>query len=244
MGFSGFEGVELDGIPEMETVNESQAPGVVESTPSVGPSIMVSEASWGQLHSEILNAWIDDEDEWGGDSMEALAKRLRSSSDEFAMILEDVPKDVLAKKRLERLLELESIRNKDGSWDKLENIVIRKLLHAVESRQVPKTSELLAIASVANKANRRVSNTNQGLGGNGGTVINVHGASSGELSLPGAGGLGVMRLTLSPKSVEHLSKGITIDASAEKFSDSVEMLGTPDVPELSKMADRFGESDE
>ena len=70
------------------------------------------------------------------------------------------------------------------------------------------------------------------------TTINVMNNGGGaEIQLPGAGHIGTMKLTLSPKTVGQLSKGITIDGTAEKYTDGIEMLGGDDVPQLSKLAD-------
>lgn len=193
--------------------------------------------AWGQLHTEILEAWLIDEDVWGGEAMAALAKRLRCDLDEFDAAMRMVSEETLAVKRAERLLEAERIRNKDISWDRLEDAVLQKLDSHVRTARNLKVGELLAIAQTANRATRRSNPGGPNVTGN--TIINMNsgGAADAQVKLPGPGQLGTMTLTLSPKTVGQLSRGITIDADVEKFSESVQMLGGDDVPILGKMAD-------
>lgn len=208
-----------------------------EIQPESGVGVEKKKIRWGQLHTEILEAWLVDDDVWGGPAMVELAKRLRGSPDEFAMIISEIGEEELALKRMERLLEAERIRNKDVNWDRLEDAVLSKLDAAVRKGELKKPAELLAVAQVANRAVRR----SQGGGGMGNhTTINLTNGEGGKtaISLPGAGQLGSMTLTLSAKTVSQLGKGITtIDAIPNKFSDSIEMLGGKDVPQLSKLAD-------
>lgn len=191
--------------------------------------------AWGQLQQEILDAFIADEDEVGGPVMTDLARRLRSGLDDLMEVLDRTDPKVWAAKRLNRLLQAERIRNRDINWDVLEDAVLQKLMGVVETSKIIKTSELLAIAQVANRANRRSIPMHNNNGGN--TFIQVNNGGAGGVQLPGPGGLGTMRLTLSARTVNQLGSGITIDASAEKFTDSIEMLGGDDVSMLSKLAD-------
>lgn len=191
--------------------------------------------AWGQIQIEILDAVLDDEDEWGGENLTALASRLRSSIDDFAEILNQTDEQQWNAKRLERLLQRERIRNRDLSWSEVEAGAIGKLINIVNGKTV-KTSEILAIAQVANRAIRRKDPNNMGEN-RGNTTINVNGAQGAEIQLPGSGNLGTMKLTLSARTVNQLSQGITIEATAEKYTDGIEMLGGDDVPQLSKLAD-------
>ena len=190
---------------------------------------------WGQLQAEILDALIADEDEWGGPAMEALAKRLRSEVTDFENVMEMTNPEEFATKRLERLLQMERIRNRSLNWDSVEDAALHKLVGILEGKTQLKVAEVLAIASTANRANR-AREGNQ-MAGNGNTYIQVNGSGNPSVELPGPGGLGTMRLTLSKKTVSQLGQGITIDAETEKYTDTIEMLGGGDVPMLSKLAD-------
>ena len=192
-------------------------------------------AKWGQLQGEILDAVLQDEDEWGGEHLESLARRLRTTVEDLGMVIEGTNPDEWTQKRLERLLQMERIRNRDVNWDVLEDAATGKLMSLLEGRTPMKTAEVLAIAVAANRANRAHRGVNP-MAGNG-VTINMNGGPGQAVELPGPGGLGTMRLTLSPKTVNQLGQGITIEAEAEKYTDSVEMLDGKDVPMLSKMAD-------
>lgn len=197
----------------------------------------VAYLGWGQIQTEILDAVINDDDVWDGENLQALAKRLRSTVEDFAAIVEQTDPQLWNKRRLDRLLQREQIRNKDYSWDEVEAAAIGKLHALVQNGKMIKTAEILAIAQAANKATRRVGGGQMPLPGGNVTTINVNGVKDTDIQLPGPGNLGTMRLTLSAKTVNQLSQGITIDAQAEKYTDSIEMLGGDDVPELSKLAD-------
>lgn len=191
--------------------------------------------AWGQIQTEILDAVLDDNDIWGGEYLQALALRLRSTLEDFEQILEMTDESEWNKQRLERLLQRERILHRDFDWDVIESAATAKLGVILQSRTV-KTAEILAIAQAANRATRRKGVNQMPPGGN--TNINVYqGNGNAEIQLPGSGHLGSMKLTLSAKTVGQLSKGITIDATAEKYTDGIEMLGGDDVPQLSKLAD-------
>lgn len=191
---------------------------------------------WGQLQAEILDAIILDEEHEGEGqpALESLARRLRSSLEDFEMIIRMTNPQEFSAKRLERLLQLERIRNRDASWDSVEDGALRKLALMLEGRNL-KLAEVLAIANTANRASR----TRGGgqMAPTSVTNIQVNGNGSPSVELPGPGGLGTMRLTLSKKTVNQLGQGITIDVEPEKYTDSIEMLEGKDVPLISKMAD-------
>lgn len=233
----GFKGVE---ITADDIFSDSQGVGGTpesESKAVAAPQGGVPAGGWlpwGYLQDEILEAYIDDEDEIDGENMTALAKRLRTSVEELGAIVQCTEPSLFETKRMEKLLERERLRHKDVSWDKLEVLALRKMTDLVETRKVTKVGELLAIAATANKAVRKqgspaVSQYNQ---------TNVFMAGGNQTAeLPGPGGLGTMRLTLSPRTVQQLSQGVTIEAEVEKFSDGIEMLHAEDVPEINKLAD-------
>lgn len=191
---------------------------------------------WGQIQTEILTAFLQDEEVWGGTALQELATRLRSNVSDFEMIVEQTDPKVWSKERLNKLLQMEKIRNRDYSWDEVEVVAIGKLAQIVQDPRMTKTAEILAIAQAANRAHRR-SGGNQMTPGNNTTINVMNNGGGAEIQLPGAGHIGTMKLTLSAKTVGQLSKGITIDATAEKYTDGIEMLGGDDVPELSKLAD-------
>lgn len=200
----------------------------------------VSQGSWipwGQLQDEIMTAFLLDEEKWeGGENLEGLAKRLRSSIEEFKAIQEQTDPQIWENKRLLKLLEAESIRNKSFRWDQVENLALAKLHTMVERNQVKKLGELLAIAQTANRATRR----NEGgapMAPNLTQVNVVIPGAGGAQTLPGPGNLGVMRLNLSDRTVKQLSKGKVIDHDSAPLSERIEMLGPNDVPNLSKAAD-------
>lgn len=227
--------VNLDSLAaELSGINfdENPTPGG-SSEEETGSHIASAKVPWGQLHQEILEAWLVDEDEWAGPAMQALAKRLRTPVEDFAYAMEEVGSEEISIRRAERLLEAERIRNKDINWDRLEEAVLGKLMTHVKTSKNLKTGELLAIAQTANRATRKTGGTPVG-----GPNINIqmNGGSEQQVSLPGAGNLGTMTLTLTPKTIQQLSQGITIDGEAEKFSDSIEMLGGEDLKELNKLA--------
>lgn len=229
---------------EMENEIESQAGGSFETLEEMSSEsqrgLGKNFAEWGQLHTEILEAWLVDEDEWGGEAMVALGKRLRCDLDDFAFAMGEIPEEVRNMKRAERLLEAERIRNVDINWDRLEEAVLSKLDNHVRNTKNLKIGEMLSIAQVANRATRRTRTQGDKSMGSGNTFINLNapGGSQTQVSLPGPGQLGSMTLTLSPRVVSQLGQGITtIDGELEKFSESIEMLDGKDVGELSKLAD-------
>lgn len=238
-GGGSAEGLDLGLGDSFEDFGEG-AGGVVESkglnSEVTGPSQAGGWMKWGQLQAEILDAIIqDEEDEEGGQkALESLARRLRSSVEDFEMIIRMTDPMEFSTKRLERLLQLERIRNRDANWDSVEEGALRKLMGMLDGRGL-KVGEILAIASTANRASRTRGGSQVAPTNTMNVQINANGGQAVEL--PGPGGLGTMRLTLSKKTVAQLGQGITIDVEAEKYTDSIEMLGAGDVPVISKLAD-------
>lgn len=234
-----YDELELEGAAGAFEMDSQKTGGTSESEGSNSTAMAAPAGGWmkwGQLQQEILDALIADEDEVGGQHLQELAKRLRSSVEDLELVMNRTDPEVFMAKRLDRLLQLERIRRKDVSWDVLEDAALGKLMTLLETNRVNKVGELLAVAQAANRAARK-----PGVGDMKtipGTTVNVYGGGGSiQAELPGPGSLGSMRLTLSPKTVDQLSKGVTIDATAEKFSDSIEMLDGDDVPLISKMAD-------
>jgi hypothetical protein len=201
---------------------------------------------WEQIQDEILVAFLMDEEEWEGENgepkeaMSSLAKRLRSSVEEFRGIVENTSPQIFEQKRLLKLLEAERIRNKAYRWDQVEELALAKIHNLVERGLVRKLPELLAIAQTANRASRKVG------GPDGGapmipnlTQVNIQMNGDGSVNsvLPGPGNLGVMKLSLSSRALTQISKGKVIDADALPLSQRIEMLGPVDVPGLGKIAD-------
>lgn len=191
---------------------------------------------WGQIHTEILDAFLIDEENWEGDALKALAKRLRATVEELFEVYDSINPTEWSVKRLERLLENERVRNKDVNWDRLESATLGKLTQLVESNKNMKLGELLAVATAANRASRRTGgapmpghNVNVFMGGN---------QQGAEIALPGPSHLGTMKLTLTAKTVEQLGQGITIDHESDKLSEKVEMLGGDDIPAMNDLADK------
>lgn len=191
---------------------------------------------WGQLHQEILEAWLVDEDEWGGPAMQALAKRLRTPVEDFAYAMGEVGEEELSVKRAERLLEAERIRNKDMNWDRLEEAVLSKLNQHVMTAKNLKVGEMLAIATTANRASRK--NGSQPMNGpNINIQMNGGPGANPQVTLPGAGNLGTMTLTLAPKTIQQLGQGITVDGEVNKMDEKIEMLQADSLTMLGKLAD-------
>jgi hypothetical protein len=201
---------------------------------------------WEQIQDEILVAFLMDEEEWEGENgepkeaMSSLAKRLRSSVEEFRGIIESTSPQIFEQKRLLKLLEAERIRNKAYRWDQVEELALAKIHNLIERGLVKKLPELLAIAQTANRASRKVG------GPDGGapmipnlTQVNIQMNGDGSVGsvLPGPGNLGVMKLSLSSRALTQISKGKVIDADALPLSQRIEMLGPVDVPGLGKIAD-------
>lgn len=233
---SGEFGVAFD-IPGTDGENSERPLATQNSDSTSAPTEFLA---WGQLQDEILTSFLLDEEEWQGENLESLAKRLRSSVEEFKYIVDHSNPIEWEARRLKKLLEAESIRNKGFRWDQVEDLVLQKIHTLVEKGQVKKLGELLAIAQTANRASRRVGGPEGGTGMAPNLVqVNVlnHGGTQTATGLPGPGSLGVMRLSLSDRTVKQLSKGKVIDHDSPPLSERIEMLGPKDVPILGKTAD-------
>ena len=229
------EGLEESG--EFKVFFDSVEKVVEDGAQTASDSGISNWLQWGQIQDEILTAFLLDEEEWVVDGfLGELAKRLRSSVDEFQAIQAQTDPGIWENKRLLKLLEAESVRNKSFRWDQVESLALSKLHALVEKGKVSKLGELLAIAQTANRATRK----NEGGGQMPANLTQVNvvipGAGAAP-TLPGPGNLGVMRLNLSDRTVKQLSKGKVIDHDAAPLSERIEMLGPEDVPNLSKAAD-------
>lgn len=219
--------------PHQEAILES----LVEP---VAAPVLKTEIRWGHLHESMLIAWITDE-AWGGQEMIALAERLRTDVGELQGIAEQISQDVWYQKRMEKLLEIEQLKQRGFNWDKLEGAAVNKLLQIMITQKVS-LGETLAIARVANTATRRGSSA-------GGAIVeektrgdsqqnlqvNIFGqpvANQPETTLPGAGSIGKITLQLSQRTVTQLGQGKVIEGEKSNLSESVEMLGTDDLKEL------------
>jgi hypothetical protein len=222
---------QIDGYTEESQKNIDSGP-----QPSV-PAIL----KWGQLHESMLIAWITDGDWWGED-MQALAKRLNSDGSEFESIRKQIPDETWHGKRMEKLLELEELKQRGFNWDKLEGAAISKLVTLVTTKRLT-LPEMLAVARVANQATRRGSTAGgaimeKPMGGNANQTnvqVNMYGQPIGDTALPGQGGIGKVTLSLSQRTVSQLGKGKTIEGEAERLHDTVEMLTPEDVKGLNEL---------
>lgn len=138
-------------------------------------------------------------------------------------------------------LAMESAPLRASAWDRIESLAVQKLGLLVEQNRVNKASELLAIASVANKALRHDKATPSNHNGQGGQAmpgvnIFMQQVAGGQGTLREgeelqSGNLGTMRLSLSPRIQKQLSAP-SID-SHQVLSNS-KML---DVKELRHLSD-------
>jgi len=235
--------VELEIGADVELISES-TPGVSAESELI-PSEMPPEGwlKWGELQENILEALIQDEDEWDGPEVAALSKRLRCEVGELQHCIQISNPDQVQARRLEKLLELESLRKRGFNWDRVENAALAKIIGLVEKKNLT-TGEYLQIARVANAATRR------GPGGEimdgkphaPGTQVNVQLNQYGQPiesdgGLPGPGSIGRVTLSLSQRTMNQLSKPKTIEGEVVRLADSAEMLTSTDIPQLSKLAD-------
>lgn len=159
---------------------------------------------------------------------------------------------------------IDSSYMKDATWDRLEGVVLRKLLLMVESDKVSGATDLLAIAKAANTAVRKgripggvAPNMNKDGGGNETNIsIGFHPGNPADGVLP-AGDLGTIQLKLSHRvrkqidgtaereSVDNVSpssSGLEFGDIVEnktattpgRFLDSVEMLSLESVQDVIK----------
>lgn len=233
--------------PPSEEVNDSEGGGIPESevVPSDGS---VGLLPWGDVQEAIMDSWIQDSQEWGGAAMVALSKRLRTQIDEFTVIRGATGDEVWELHRLQKLLEIERVRMGGFNWDRVEQAALAKMAHLVDTGQVRKLGELLAIASTANRATRRgptgqpTESGDRGMGGNN-VQVNIYGQPTGleTPELPGAGSLGSIQLNLSARTVKQLSEERVIDGDYKRMSDRVEMLEAKDIKELTGLAEKHDE---
>lgn len=213
-----------------------------------GPSFFDVDAKevlgWDDTQEAILNAFIADMQEWGGMEMQALAKRLRLKISDFEEIVVYTTEAVWNRKRMKRLLEIESTKMRGYKWDHVEHATLAKLEALVDGGKIVKPSELLMIAATANRAQRRGSGlqeapVNQN-GPNQNVQVNIFGQPSANQAtdLPGAGHVGTVKLSLSQRTIKQLSEERTIDSTDyQRLHDRAEMLEPKDITELTKMAD-------
>lgn len=207
------------------------------------PKVVVSILEWGQLHESMLLCELQDGG-WGGAHLHALAVRLRSNPDELQSVRDQVDDLTWNARRMQKILEMETIKNRGFSWDRLESVALGKMTEMVLTKKLT-LGEHLAIARVANTATRRGSSAegdhmNKNQGGGNQVQVNVYGqpVESASAELPGPGSLGTIKLTLSNRSVKQLTEGRVIDHDGS-FTDSIEMLEAKDVPQLSKLTDEL-----
>lgn len=180
---------------------------------------------------------------------EGLAKRLGCSSQDIQEVCDSygpgVWDQIVGQERVKRGLSAPVER--DVSWDRLETVVLKKLLMLVESNQVNGVGELIAVAKLSNQATRsndRKIPTGGGLPGTHNHFTSVHQQINQIGYIPGdpangvlpAGNLGTMRLSLSHRTHKQ------IEGTAERNGralDSMEML---DLKAVQQAESEFSES--
>lgn len=205
-----------------------------------GTEVAVYSVAWGQLHESILDALLDGDEEWESVPVQTLAKQLKSEVGELRTIFEGAPKEQYTIRRIEKILERQEMSRIGYNWSSLESSVLQKLSHLVRSNAIRASGDLLAIAKTANSAIRRGNTTGvpqmtEKPTQPGGLNLNVNQFNG--VSLPGAGSLGRIELSLSQRTIDQLSRDRTLDLKAERLDERIEMLGANDVPELTKKAD-------
>lgn len=261
--FGGLDGVA--GLDEVLDMNQEEIDALIQGENPEGPGVVAGEAGgestrvnqvpsgdvaggflapteadwmpWGDVQSHILDAWLDGEENWASESVLALARRLRTSVPELIAVVDATNPIEWAAKRFDKLLERESLRKSGYSWDRIEHAALLKLTRLVETNRINTASDLLAVAKVANSATR-----NRNAAPSGGINVqinnNMGGQSGDHPELPGAGSLGTIQLTLTQRTVRQLGQERVIDGESTRLSESAEMLGPSDIPELSRMSDK------
>lgn len=112
---------------------------------------------WEQLQQEILDAFIQDEDSVKRSCcLKLAARRLRSDVQDLLSVLERTDPGMGHLKRLNRAFAGRAdSEQEDINWDALEDAGSAEVDGCCGADRTMKTSELLAIAQVANRANRR-----------------------------------------------------------------------------------------
>jgi hypothetical protein len=166
--------------------------------------------------------------------MRNLAMRVAISIDMLEAIREDIDPDLWSQKKLERVIQMELIRNRANNWEEIEAIALEKLKLKIEHTSIDE-STLLQIASQANRMNQ-VSNlrSEPASGGGNNLMVQINNVNrdmpNGDL--PGPGTLGTITLSLSKRVASQLSLPKKADIEGDRFLDSIEMLGARDVPSL------------
>lgn len=157
-------------------------------------------------------------------------------------------------------LALESAPMRANAWDRIESIALSKLGILVEQGRVVKASELLAIATAANRAHRFDGSGSSG-GGKGNQegnqqmpgvnvfVQQVTGAGSVESGAElQAGNLGTMKLSLSHKIQQQIAKQEPVDSAKvlmnSKMLDAKELRGLADKESIEDAEVIEGDGDE
>lgn len=189
---------------------------------------------WGKVHEAILSAEIED-GSWGGKAMQDLAVRLWSTMEDLEEIRDNTNASLWATKRMERLIEVEQLKNRGLNWDRIEGATLDKLFALVAANRIHDVNQLLTIARAANLATRR--------GPNGdimknpaspNTLIQINQNNSAP-NLPGPGSLGTITMNLSQRAVNQLNTPRKlIEGEVVKLSDSIEMLGVEEIQGIAK----------
>jgi hypothetical protein len=197
---------------------------------------------WGDLQSHILTALLDGGEEWESESVAMLAKRMRTSVEELQEVVRLTRPELWMQKRAELLIERENLRRRGYDWDRLEHAVLHKLVGLVEKNRISSASELLAVAKVANQATRTHDSSKKGgnMTQNDGISVQINQINGqvGENGLPGPGSLGTIQLTLTQRTLSQLSRERVIDGEATRLSETVQMLGPEDIPELTGLIEK------
>lgn len=229
---------------------ESEGGEVESQTGLAAPTTQAATAAsldWGQIQDAILLAEIRDGGAEGPEKA-ALAKRLMVPESELDQIREMTDSSRWQLERMKKTLEIEQMKQRGFSWDRLESAVLQKLNKLVEHGKVANIDQLMGIAKLANSATRRGASSlgageadmKNGAATPSGVNIQINQGIDG--GLPGPGGLGTITLSLSARTVKQLSTGRTVDGESERMLDSVEMLQPEDIPMLNRVVS--GQKDE
>jgi hypothetical protein len=143
---------------------------------------------------------------------------------------------LVSEERVKRSLSIAAER--DISWDRLESVVLRKLLNLVENDRVQTVSELAALSKLANQATRSPDRKRVGGGADQPGVglqvnqqFNNYLPGSPEHGVLPSGHLGRMTLSLTHRIHKQIEGDVVKGA---RDLDSLEMLSLKDIQEAEK----------
>ncbi len=197
---------------------------------------------------------------------ESLAARLGCTAEDLEEIADSYGEDVWNQLVLEERVRrgIDSSYIKDATWDRLEGLVLRKLVDLVDMDKVHGVSDLLAIAKTANTAIRKEGRNGMGNQGNGNGGVNAssnvnlhfHPGDPAAGVLP-SGDLGTIQLKLSHRVHKQIEGAAVLSEEVSapsgegsesgeadslngatrpggRFLDSIEMLDLQAIQEVGK----------